>query len=500
MPPLCDKVVVAQACVELSGTIFVSDEDGASMVSAVDISERIMMSVSSVVTFLQAISVTNLEQDHSSVSGGSYVISCSELCHRIVESAPDSELPPSSDVGCYMSSSGDRKCDVDLSPDAVADIPFPLHKMAGEAEADHHYTRMASAATNKLYDGVEAEVRVAIARLFRIYLPTVIGVELSARTSQDSDDLKKATLQAQAVVSTALRAMSVHSVPHLVEKWFGNNDAATRVEIRHLLSGALDRVLSNIEYRFPGPACSSQSYAYIYATNPPPCLDISKCARDALAYRPPYPYIVELCDLYFNSAIGARIKTIIHESLHHHPMAVDDRVYGMHESISLARTDALAALDNSDNFCYFVADANVAWAKALRADPATCFPGDASVLVAPTQREGEVALPRPLPLSVLEVGDHVLVEPGRFEPIIGFLHVLPEGGAPRRLANFELPPVTSSSLPAAAAAPATAAAQVIFDLGTTCSSRPSHRPPRPSLAPLRRAPHWPHLRCSLCAS
>jgi hypothetical protein len=326
-----------------------------------------MISTSSIKSFLDNIQVKNVETDGVALDNGAFAVKCSELCHATIHGVPLSDVPPSSDIGCRSSSSG-KVCDVDLSPSGVAKIKFPSHKIVDKVLKTGSQSSSGSSTGNldtlddeRHYPVMgKAAVRQAIARLFRVHLPTTILVHLQDKADKEVEAIEIAGLRAQAVVSTALNAMAAKSFPELVKKWFGNNEESTRKRLRYLLTGALNRVLSNVEYRYPGPGCDATTYAYI-DPDEPPCDNANECARDDGAAKP-YPFIVQLCDLYFEGTEGEKIKTIVHESLHHQPMNTDDVPggYGLEGAKKLAERGPKTALNNADNLCFFVADVSVA--------------------------------------------------------------------------------------------------------------------------------------------
>eukprot|EP00928_Gymnodinium_smaydae_P077946 TRINITY_DN6149_c0_g3_i1.p1 TRINITY_DN6149_c0_g3~~TRINITY_DN6149_c0_g3_i1.p1 ORF type:complete len:446 (-),score=51.60 TRINITY_DN6149_c0_g3_i1:83-1420(-) len=368
-PPVCDAKIIQQACAKLNentaeylGTEADSD---ASIVHVSELSERLMMSNDSIASYLKSINVANVEADADATASGAYAVSCAELCTKVIASVSADDVPPTSDVGCYISSGGQKTCDVDLSPKSIASIHFPLHQQVEKAKNGSSKVGNTHNSAGRRYEANQKQMSIAIARLFRVHLATTIEVHIGSRSSEDFDELKRVGIKSQAATSAALSAMAAKSIPELVEKWFGSNDATTRQSVRYFLSGALNEVLSNVEYRYNGPSCAPSIYAYVdYVPNPPACKSIDVCAKNYKDYSPPFPYIVQLCDLYFKDTEGGKIKTLVHEALHHYPMDVDNKTYGIEESQALAKANPADALDNADSLCYFVADANVAWAKS----------------------------------------------------------------------------------------------------------------------------------------
>ncbi|CAE7248604.1 unnamed protein product, partial [Symbiodinium necroappetens] len=172
------------------------------------------------------------------------------------------------------------------------------------------------------------------------------------------DEAVRIAVKAQAYTAKALRAMGSRQVPHLVTKWFGANDDFTRSEVLGILNG-VHRLLSNVDYVFPGEDCTPSTYAYVYPSPP-----WNKNMRGR--------YVFHLCDLYMNTIEGDKIETLTHEASHHETMYTDDVcakgkeedgsckdgkvAYGRWTCEKLAREYPEEAVKNADSYCFFIND------------------------------------------------------------------------------------------------------------------------------------------------
>ncbi|CAE7753500.1 unnamed protein product [Symbiodinium sp. KB8] len=172
------------------------------------------------------------------------------------------------------------------------------------------------------------------------------------------DEAVRIAVKAQAYTAKALRSMGSRQVPHLVTKWFGANDDFTRSEVSGILNG-VHRLLSNVNYVFPGEDCTPSTYAYVYPSPP-----WNKNMRGR--------YVFHLCDLYMNTIEGDKIETLTHEASHHETMYTDDVcakgkeedgsckdgkvAYGRWTCEKLAREYPEEAVKNADSYCFFIND------------------------------------------------------------------------------------------------------------------------------------------------
>jgi len=131
-PGLCDVDIVKMTCtvlnnetVEAYGSAIDSDPR---YVHAIELSETLSISKSSVIGMLKSLQLTNWA---ASSSADAFAVNCQELCEKLVASFPPRVVPSMSDVGCYWPPNALATilnqapiCDVDVSPSAMANITF----------------------------------------------------------------------------------------------------------------------------------------------------------------------------------------------------------------------------------------------------------------------------------------------------------------------------------------------------------------------------------------
>mmetsp|Transcript_115606 Transcript_115606/g.258293 ORF Transcript_115606/g.258293 Transcript_115606/m.258293 type:complete len:659 (+) Transcript_115606:90-2066(+) len=311
------------------------------------------------------------------------------------------------------------RCDIDVSVKTLGDLRFEDHKPEEAVAAfrehlvGHDVAPGGSEELQKLKDLAQGrsrpnttaelealkalmypqkdfrELSVAIANLFRVYPLASIDVSLNsvpplaagsdaAREAADAalgqllvnrsglagaegsnaaywkDTVKQVAVKAQAYTSLALRNLNTRAADAHLKTWFGRVDFATKREVRRVLNG-VHSLLSNVDYIYPGPKCRQNVFAYVHP-NPP-------------ANKNRYgQYVFNLCDLYMKTDLGQKIETLTHEGSHHQTMSTDDvcisgsasncrqKAYGRSTCKRLARASPNGALNNADNFCYFVND------------------------------------------------------------------------------------------------------------------------------------------------
>lgn len=164
-------------------------------------------------------------------------------------------------------------------------------------------------------------------------------------------DVKRRNLEAQAYVNTAIRKFHKGKTSRLIDKWFGskaNTDPAMKQKVQRTLN-SVQNMLGNVEYKFPGPTCKPSTYAYVYPRGPGSMNNEGQ-------------YIFYLCQLYFDSETSVQIETLTHEGSHHAVAYLDDVkfkggvAYGRSTCQELAASDSKKAINNADNFCYYVQD------------------------------------------------------------------------------------------------------------------------------------------------
>jgi len=228
-------------------------------------------------------------------------------------------------------------------------------------------------------------------------------------TASWENDLIERNAQAVAYVNEAIRNFRATTLRQVRAKttWFGAGIFEPRYvkELQRVLNSVVE-MLDNVDYVYPGPQCSPNTYAYVYPRAP-------HNQKDG-------KFIFYLCDVYMKSPVSEQIETLTHEGSHHatayttdicmdadaqyeeldaskYPrefqMASNDRdlalkwkgsywfvvnlrddqalmeitdlsghkqcrrvAYGRSQCAQLASTSTAVALANADNFCYYVQD------------------------------------------------------------------------------------------------------------------------------------------------
>lgn len=119
-------------------------------------------------------------------------------------------------------------------------------------------------------------------------------------------------------------------------------------------------MLGNVEYAM-GPKCSPNTYAYVYPQAYKDCTG-SQLGSRACTKNKEGQFIFYICDLTLRKGIGEQIETMTHEGSHHETARTDDvdfeggTAYGRSACQRLARSNPSKAIENADNFCYYVQD------------------------------------------------------------------------------------------------------------------------------------------------
>lgn len=153
-------------------------------------------------------------------------------------------------------------------------------------------------------------------------------------------------MEAQQYVNEAIR--KIRTSDRQLKKWFGADDQYYQKSALKILN-SVNNMLGNIEYVYPGPECSADTFAYVYPHGIK--------SHDSGGH-----YMFYLCDLYMRSSRTEQIQTLTHEGSHHATVFEQDvkfdggKAYGRQVCEQLACSDPELALLNADNFCYFVQD------------------------------------------------------------------------------------------------------------------------------------------------
>lgn len=398
-PALCDANIVAETCEginKLTSSYFgtTADED-LEVVHAAEIAEHIMASPRSVREFLSRfLGLQNREDDQKALAKDAVAVNCMDLCEKLVASIPMAERPPSSDVACYRPS-GKVTCDIDVSANAFDGIQFSLssgkspavgEERLGEGPdfsqaglEDSNGSKEVAALKDVLHnpehinttDDLQklislnypalkpGEMTVAICNLFRIYpLNNIVASTPSSSLLETSgsdwaNEVVKMAVKAQAYTAIAIRSITSAKADETMMLWFGDKSTSAKKEVRRI-ANQVNRLLSNVDYKYPGPQCQANVYAYVHP-NPPH----NKNKRGQ--------YLFYLCEDYMTADMATQLETLTHEASHHEMSLTDDvcykgeppdclKAYGRVACLGLANTEPSKALKNADNFCFFVND------------------------------------------------------------------------------------------------------------------------------------------------
>merc|ERR1712032_469505 len=91
--------------------------------------------------------------------------------------------------------------------------------------------------------------------------------------------------------------------------------------VKEVLASTKD-VIVNVYYKYPGPQCQDNTYAYVYPHG-------VKCTKAELAYRPcrngaSGKLVFYMCPLTMRSRMSVQIETLTHEASHHGFAYTDD--------------------------------------------------------------------------------------------------------------------------------------------------------------------------------
>jgi hypothetical protein len=344
---LCSEAIVDETCQLFSGG------KSTSIVTQDDLEEMLSASSGSVSDLFTTLGIND--------EG----VSCEKLCASIVTALDKAKIKPrESDLGCYYIGDGsDMKCDVDLNPDTVVeetrftgDLPDFNDGMPGQFDE----TEASEAGPVDYPPGL---ILRRAANLFRMYPPVMVnittptGMSLAQGTAEDwNSDLRKVNIKAMAYVGTAIRKFKARQTKDTLTEWYGRaafNDNGIRREVLRIMN-SVNGMLGNVQYVYPGPECSRNTYAYVYPKS-------SKCSSSQLKRRACTKnsngqFIFYMCSLTLKSKLSVQIETLTHEGSHHASAYTDDFKYGRSGCKKLATEKPSKALKNADNFCYYIQD------------------------------------------------------------------------------------------------------------------------------------------------
>jgi hypothetical protein len=396
-PKLCSAEIVKEVChalnmAEIHGTA--ADADNA-VVHASELSEMLWATTGSIVEYLKAIGLKDIDPDAKDPEGG-FAVSCQNLCDKTVASFNPAVLPHTIDVGCYYNSQHKVVCDIDFSDaaqDALSTAAMSDKTPEEEIEAYHEENSVFNHTEEPMDDGPVSQsvedLKIAVVELFRIYpaedTEDKEDLEFDGNHTEDEDKddfrqgdqegrrlkgrhLKGRRLatwvetaawrgkQASMQAANALRLMGNGDtgLSSLVAKWFGRNTRSNRAEIKRQLNG-LRSLLSRTGY-------------YRYSDCPPTAIAFVVPGQKTNTGK----YVYNLCKSYFQEGHTERVMTLLHEASHHPPCWTTDspnsvcnnqKCYGTTNSLKLGRSCRgvdyckWALRGNADSLSYFTIEA-----------------------------------------------------------------------------------------------------------------------------------------------
>jgi hypothetical protein len=144
-----------------------------------------------------------------------------------------------------------------------------------------------------------------------------------------------------------------------LKTWFGNDSGSTRTEVLRI-ANAMEHMMQNSRYVYPGAGCEPGVYGYVYPAAGS-CTDPTKegCTRDANG-----KFVIYLCTVpgngvYCSVPESEQIETIVHEAAHHGTAFMVDvkpDPYGRETCKKMAINHPEKAITNADSFCYYIYD------------------------------------------------------------------------------------------------------------------------------------------------
>eukprot|EP00929_Paragymnodinium_shiwhaense_P072519 TRINITY_DN36806_c0_g2_i1.p1 TRINITY_DN36806_c0_g2~~TRINITY_DN36806_c0_g2_i1.p1 ORF type:complete len:528 (-),score=78.06 TRINITY_DN36806_c0_g2_i1:124-1707(-) len=116
--PLCHAAIVAKTCGSFRSP---TSSDGTAapavgILSAADLARRLGITRASALHYLREAGVRNLASEEA------FVFACADLCPAAVRQLPGANVPPASEIGCYLAGGVRPVCDIDLSDAALVAV------------------------------------------------------------------------------------------------------------------------------------------------------------------------------------------------------------------------------------------------------------------------------------------------------------------------------------------------------------------------------------------
>mmetsp|Transcript_25034 Transcript_25034/g.59535 ORF Transcript_25034/g.59535 Transcript_25034/m.59535 type:complete len:689 (+) Transcript_25034:59-2125(+) len=390
--PLCAPEIVEDTCLLLNADE--KHDDGDDWTTSEQLEEQLASYHGAMSEFWAAI---GLPQNKPAGTDGSFWVECEALCAAIKNYVQEVAIcPPASDVSCY-NVEGETFCDLDVRPSILKgqgpreekDIP-DFGDKAFLHEFDDAPQRRGRAREQQVPEKVDYhlwEMVERVANLFRIYPTERPGASSSEDDDEDEDEddeqesvagflqtasgmtpsqarlNKQKEELAKAYMGIVIRAFTGRKTEAQMTRWFGEGtfaNATARTEVLRVLN-AIDHMISNVHYVFPGPRCRPNTYAYVYP-NGYECVKSFEREEPCARMKGTKKYVFYLCPLYFQRP-REMVETLVHEGSHHATAFTEDvtfgtrKAYGRTTCQEVAKTDPHKALDNADNFCYYIQDA-----------------------------------------------------------------------------------------------------------------------------------------------
>jgi hypothetical protein len=407
-PALCDSSIVQETCKLFNG----DPEDelaNADSIVPSDVQDVLSSTVEGIIDFWEAV-------------GLQIPAKCEDLCHAVVSwlEQHNHVVPPKSDLGCSENlKTGKHDCDIDLSPPSVHDSGSDgedLPNFENDDLDENNQPIPALPLDDEDDDEDEAdgdddveyamdEIAVEIAHMFRIWpeISTAIDIDEDLLDDEDKaedkalDDkalrgspetgrrlynyggyqpyggafknkIKRTEQKAIAYIATAVRQFNARNTQRHMDKWFGRaaySNPTSRNKVKKVLT-SVNRMLSQVDYVYPGPQCSPNTYAYVYP-QAYTCNSGSETKQRPCTKTRGGKFVFYMCQLTMRSSEAVQIETLTHEGSHHATSYTDDvcmdysnpcrqTAYGRSPCQSLARSNPSKALKNADSYCYYIND------------------------------------------------------------------------------------------------------------------------------------------------
>jgi len=431
-PPLCHAAIVAETCLDFNSDS-TSDMDNEVSTTVSAIAGELSTESSFIVQVMKELAMTQgkgkcddwCDKDYcvgdwsEDCGGCSFceagevpkAVNCAALCASVKDYIKtNSVLPPASDTACYKKN-GKIVCDLDVRPEALAKVQIKGDMPETTDEAIMENTKLGLLADTMVeslsprferyysddqdsndsndthappediaYSTGEAIGRIA--NFFRIYPEPEMSssegatfTELSAAGDSQSStactsDIPRIHAKTKAFVVSVIRQINLRATRTSMSTWFGRTDDTTRARVLQI-GNAVEHMLSNVHYAYPGPVCKSNVYGYVYARGANTCTDpmVEKCTKNSEG-----KYVIYLCTepgngVYCTVPESQKIETIVHEGAHHGSAYLDDvqpTPYERGPCKNMAINFPDKAIRNADSFCYYIYDV----AKAAQATTA----------------------------------------------------------------------------------------------------------------------------------